>query len=78
MLVLIPSKHFLSNGYFWNIDFLRYLPDFPQLDNESDEVALIAFPLTVKNRDRDIVWLQCQDIDDLKYVHRIIDRNENR
>ncbi|CAF1099528.1 unnamed protein product [Rotaria magnacalcarata] len=45
--------------------YTRFLPDFPHLDNIYDEVALIAFPMSVKDRDRDIVWLLCDDLDDL-------------
>ncbi|CAF2452744.1 unnamed protein product [Rotaria sp. Silwood2] len=45
--------------------YTRFLPDFPHLDNIYDEVALIAFPMSVKDRDRDIVWLLCEDQDDL-------------
>jgi hypothetical protein len=45
----------------------RFLPDFPHLDNEYDQVALIAFPLSIKDRDREITWLLCEDIEDLKY-----------
>ncbi len=45
---------------------LRFLPDFPHLDNECDQIALLAFPLSIQNRDRDIVWLLCKNIQDLK------------
>lgn len=53
------SSHSL---YHW----FRFLPDFPHLDDECDQVALIAFPQTIKDRDRDIIWLLCEDVDDLK------------
>ena len=44
----------------------RFLPDFPHLENEYDQIALIAFPQSIKDRDRDIIWLLCEDVDDLK------------
>ena len=46
--------------------FVRCLPDFPHLEHEYDQVALIAFPMSIKDRDREIVWLLCEDVDDLK------------
>ncbi|CAF1102304.1 unnamed protein product [Rotaria sp. Silwood1] len=52
--------------------YTRFLPDFPHLDNIYDEVALIAFPASVKDRDRDIVWLLCEDLDDLNSWMRAI------
>ncbi len=44
----------------------RFLPDFPHLENEYDQVALLAFPQSINDRDRDLIWLLCADVDDLK------------
>ena len=44
----------------------RFLPDFPHLEHEYDQMSLIAFPMSIKYRDRDIVWLLCEDVEDLK------------
>jgi len=43
----------------------RFLPDFPQLENEYDQVALIAFPQSIKDRERNIIWLLCEDVHNL-------------
>jgi len=65
VLVHIQSKiKYLS--YYSRSFYFRCLPDFPHLDNEYDQIALIAFPLSIQNRDRDIIWLLCEDIQDLK------------
>jgi len=60
MILLKDVERFICVG-----PYTRFLPDFPHLDNEYDQVALIAFPMSVKDRDRDIIWLLCADIDDL-------------
>lgn len=60
MVLLKDVERFICVG-----PYTKYLPDFPHLENEYDQVTLIAFPLSVQNRDRDIVWLMCEDIQDL-------------
>ncbi|CAF1225141.1 unnamed protein product [Rotaria sordida] len=60
MILLKDVERYICVG-----PYTRCLPDFPHLDNVYDEVALIAFPMSVKDRDRDIVWLLCEDLDDL-------------
>ena len=58
-VIFSPCQYYLGKNS-------RLLPDFPHLDSEYDQVTLIAFPMSVENRDRDIVWLLCEDMDDLK------------
>ncbi|UJR23232.1 hypothetical protein I4U23_026251 [Adineta vaga] len=60
MVLLKDVERFICVG-----PYTRFLPDFPHLDNEYDQVALIAFPMSIKYRDRDIVWLLCEDVNDL-------------
>ncbi|CAF1305095.1 unnamed protein product [Adineta steineri] len=60
MVLLKDVERFICVG-----PYTRCLPDFPHLDNEYDQVALIAFPMSVKDRDRDIIWLLCEDVEDL-------------
>jgi len=59
MVLLKDVERFICVG-----PYTRFLPDFPHLDNEYDQVALIAFPMSIKDRDRDIIWLLCEDVDD--------------
>lgn len=56
----------------------RFLPDFPQLENEYDQVALIAFPQSIKDRERNIIWLLCEDVHDLKYKFLFQKKNHNK
>jgi len=60
MVLLKDVERFICVG-----PYTRFLPDFPHLDNEYDQVALIAFPQSIKDRDRDIIWLLCEDVDEL-------------
>jgi len=60
MVLLKDVERFICVG-----PYTRFLPDFPHLDNEYDQVTLIAFPQSIKDRDRDIVWLLCENLDDL-------------
>lgn len=52
--------------------YTRFLPDFPQLENEYDQIALIAFPQSIKDRERDIIWLLCDNVEDLNSWMRAI------
>jgi len=67
MVLLKDVERFICVG-----PYTRCLPDFPHLDNEYDQVALIAFPMSIQNRDRDLVWLLCEDVDDLNSWMRAI------
>ncbi|CAF1466197.1 unnamed protein product [Adineta ricciae] len=60
MVLLKDVERFICVG-----PYTRFLPDFPHLEHEYDQIALIAFPMSIKDRDRDIVWLLCEDVEDL-------------
>lgn len=60
MVLMKDVERFICVG-----PYTRCLPDFPHLENECDQVALIAFPMSIKDRDREIVWVLCEDMDDL-------------
>ena len=49
--------------------FTRCVPGRPSLPNGGDENLLICIPKDMQRKDKEILWILCRDITQLKFVY---------